>query len=340
LQGFRGYVARLPNSGAARTRAQSLIRETKSVIGVILPGPVEPESKAFGSLMFLIKRFNGFMFVADSVMLPDGRFLVGPMAEEDEPLEDPREPELRKINPAELKHMREADTADAPRVAIRERHYCMLAERGFRCARWLPLYRHDDGMDKLRPLDEIAARLLALNALFLWVTADDEDCSSTEIQDFVSRNGLEKHLTNEENDIRLLPRDEAHAEHTDSIGWRLENMWPLAWILGFDPAPPFYLGQLPNEVTRRMVTEFLAGFDTSVAKFVAAATPRTAAEVGQLEDLYYCAHNAVRSAQMGEDSVPECFHPIRDGGAIHERRHSLTWALSPGTAWDDTDVST
>lgn len=29
-----------------------------------------------------------------------------------------------------------------------------------------------------------------------------------------------------------------------------------------------------------------------------------------------------------------------DGGAIHERRHSLTWILSPGIDWDDTDMST
>jgi hypothetical protein len=25
---------------------------------------------------------------------------------------------------------------------------------------------------------------------------------------------------------------------------------------------------------------------------------------------------------------------------VHERRHALTWALSPGTPWDETDLST
>ena len=60
-----------------------------------------------------------------------------------------------------------------------------------------------------------------------------------------------------------------------------------------------------------------------------------------MEDLFYCAHNAVRTAQMGgKAAVPEGFHPVRDGGAIHERRHSLTWALSPGVEWEETDLST
>jgi hypothetical protein len=64
-------------------------------------------------------------------------------------------------------------------------------------------------------------------------------------------------------------------------------------------------------------------------------------KVQQLEDLFYCVHNAVRSAQLGHaDRVPEGFHPVRDGGCIHERRHALTWTLSPGVDWDDTDLST
>lgn len=51
--------------------------------------------------------------------------------------------------------------------------------------------------------------------------------------------------------------------------------------------------------------------------------------------------STVRGAQLGNASmVPARFHPVMDGGAIHERRHSLTWILSPGIDWDDTDMST
>ncbi len=340
LRGFRAYVAQLPNSGAARAKAQAMIRKTKAAVGVILPGPVAPDSQQFGSLVHLIHRFRGFMFVADSIMLPDGRFLVGPMAEEGEPAGDAKESALREVNPDDLKHGGTTEGVDPARVAMRERHYYMLAERGFRCSRWLPLYRSEDGEDSLRPVDEIAARLMALNALFLWVTAPEDVVPTERIHDYVGRNALEEHLTDEENEIRLLPRADAQEQHANTIGWSLENMWALAWILGFEPAPPFYKGQLSDEVTRRMIMEFLPNLDATVAGFVAEATPRTAAEVAQLEDLYYCTHNAVRSAQTGEETVPQCFHPVRDGGAIHERRYSLTWAMSSGTDWDDTDLST
>jgi hypothetical protein len=48
----------------------------------------------------------------------------------------------------------------------------------------------------------------------------------------------------------------------------------------------------------------------------------------------------VRSAQLGGKTVPNNFDPIGNGGVIHERRHALTWMLSKGTTWDNTDVST
>ena len=68
---------------------------------------------------------------------------------------------------------------------------------------------------------------------------------------------------------------------------------------------------------------------------------RSLDEVAQLEDEFFCTHHAVRSAQLGRTSkVPDGFDPISDGGLIHERRHSLSWVLSPGVSWDDTDLST
>lgn len=315
LQGFRGYVAQLPDDAASRARAQELISRTKAAVGVILQESISPESEAFVSLMALLKRFDGFMFVANSILLPSGDFLVGPM-----------------VNRAKEHSAREA---------MRERNYQALEEKGFRSARWLPLYRGEEGAgDVLRPVEEIAARLLALSALFLWVAAPEDIASSDALQGFIQRNQLAAHLTEEEAEILDMPRDEANEEFVGTIGWRLENMWALAWILGFEPAPPFFQGPLPQEITDRILFEFLPKPDGTLAEFVRNVQPRNAADVAQLEDLFYCTHNAVRSAQMGEDTVPEGFHPVVDGGAIHERRHSLTWSLSPGTSWDDTDVST
>jgi len=336
LQGFRAYVAQLPGTGPSKAEAVRRIAQTQSAVGVILPGPVSPDSRVFTSLVDLIGRFDGFMFVGNSIMLADGTFLVGPLAE---PENHPHQPSIETVNPDEYRHAGGTEGVEPARVAMRERHYVTLAEHGFRCARWLPLHRNAIREDRLRPLEEMAGRLFALNALFLWVVAGEENASSARLFAFVDRNGLRSHLTEEENAILALARDAARREHADTIGWRLENMWPLAWILGFDPAPPFFEGQIPQEVVERMIDEFLPNFDGVLADF-GSAKCRAASEVGELEDLYYCAHNAVRSAQLGEETVPEWFHPVEHGGAIHERRQSLTWALSPGVAWDETDVST
>jgi hypothetical protein len=244
------------------------------------------------------------------------------------------------VNPDECRHQGTTEGVDPNRIADRERIYRMLAERGFRCSKWLPLYRSEVSQNSLRPLEEIAGRLLALNALFLWVSAPESIAATKGLRAFVNRNALETHLTPDERAMLLLQRSEANSFHADTIGWLLENMWALAWILGFDPAPPFYYGMLSNDIRDRLIFEFLPDFDGSIGNFVQSCRPCSADEVAEMEDLYYCTHNAVRSAQMGEDTVPREFHPVRDGGAIHERRHALTWSISPGTDWGDTDLST
>ncbi len=122
-----------------------------------------------------------------------------------------------------------------------------------------------------------------------------------------------------------------------AIGWRLENMWPLAWVLGSEPAPPPG-GMITNEVIAALVIDMLELLDTDVALLKEAVRPR--AEIVAAEDLFYCAHNAARSAQTGGATVSDGFHPVVGGGVMHERRMSLTWCISARFDWDDTDLST
>lgn len=107
-------------------------------------------------------------------------------------------------------------------------------------------------------------------------------------------------------------------------------MWALAWVLGFETEPALS-GQIQGDLARELVFQFADRSDYKM---------RGADEVRAKEDLFYCAHNAVRSGQLGRDTLPEGFHPTEDGGGIHERRHGLSWCLSPGVSWDETDLST
>lgn len=220
---------------------------------------------------------------------------------------------------------------------LRAKTFADLESLGFRPANSLPL---PDVGQPIRRAAEVAARLMALDALFTWVAFAEKAAATDRVVGYIDRNGLRDWLTEEEAAVIALPRGEAHESHVDNIGWKLENMWALAWVLGFEPEPGLEAAQVGEDVTRPMVFEFLPGLDRTTADLLAKASPRSAAEVIAMEYRFYCAHNAVRSAQLGGDTVPEGFHPVMHGGAVHERRHSLSWCIAPDVAWDETDLST
>lgn len=219
-------------------------------------------------------------------------------------------------------------------TTLRRRSLEYLAGKGFRVSPSLPWVRDA----ALRPAREVASRLMALDCLFTWVSSPST--ASERVERYRDRNRLGEWLTAEENAVLTLDRATAHARHVDGVGWKLENMWPLAWALGFDPPPDVDGGMISGDVIRAMILDFLPGLDATVDDLCRKASPRPAEQVIELEDRFYCAHNAVRSAQLGGKTVPPGFHPVRDGGVVHERRHALTWCVSPGVPWEETDLST
>jgi len=235
---------------------------------------------------------------------------------------------------------REGVKEDPRGAAIREVSRAILTSDGFKASPSLPTFAQRKGLGgKMRPREEILARLLAMQAVVNWVVIDEENLSSEEIESFLERHDLKAHLTEEERAILALDRSEAQKEHAGSIGWSMENMWALAWVLGFEHAPDIDQGQV-GEALLTELWDFLEPAWDEQTDLDQLFELREAAEVVQAEDLFYCAHNAVRSAQLGRKTVPEGYHPIILGGVVHEKRHALTWVLSPGVTWDETDLST
>jgi Domain of unknown function (DUF4272) len=233
------------------------------------------------------------------------------------------------------------DEPDPRGDAIREASLARLEAAGFHAAKWLPTSGHRAGVQgELRPPQEVAARLLALHAVCLWVLAPEEVVPSQVIEDYISRNKLGASLTGDDRSILQLPRREAAVRHRGTIGWRQESMWALAWVLGFECELEVTAPLISDEVVGPLLA-FLPKTDGSIEDFLRRIQPRGLAQVAGLEDEFYCAHNAVRSAQMGHtEAVPQGFDPMLNGGAVHERRHGLSWVLSPSVPWDDTDLST
>lgn len=219
--------------------------------------------------------------------------------------------------------------------SIRDKNIDLLTRAGFVVAPDLPL---DEEAPLLRPVVEIAKRLLAIEAVYAWCSVPQEELSNDEIKIFVAANHLENWMSVGERKLWAVKRSVALEKNAATIGWRLENMWPLAWVLGFEPAPGFEGAMIDQATGQAMVVEFAGAMGVSLAELVARATPRSAAEVIALEDLFYCAHNAATQAQAGAATVPNGFDAVVSSGVIMERRHALTWCLSPGIDWDDTNL--
>lgn len=310
LSQFINYASKFPASDTDLAMAARLINSTQVVLGVMLPAPIAETSQTYEMLKRIAFDQGGFVFVNNSMLTVDG-YLVGPAST----------PTTSQVSPA--------------LAAMRDRNTELLVAKGFEPASSLPT----PSQLQLRPVDEIAVRLAGLAMLFCYVALPEEALSEQNILGFLGSISDLAPLTPDELRIIDLPRAEATEAHQQNMGWRANNIWPLAWILGYDKMPAFATHRLQASEIQELLM-FSPGPRSPISEYVASHQLRSLDTIIELEDRFYCAHNAVRSAQLGYETVPDGFDPVIDGGAVHERRHSLTWALSPGVDWDDTGLDT
>lgn len=235
---------------------------------------------------------------------------------------------IRKGDDDDTSDLNEIDFSD---IRVESMATCLSA--GFTPTKSLPWIKEVE----VRSAEEIAGRLHAIKMLVLWLMVPSVNLPDDAILKFVNENGLNDFLTPTEKDILVSSRTDANLRN--SIGWKFENAWPLAWYFGYQE--PAHSGQMmTGEQMQEILSNHTCGLDDSIENWLKNQKVVEENELLKKEDLFYCLHNAVRSAQMGGNTVPEGFDPIGNGGVIHERRHSLTWMISNGVDWDDTDLST
>ena len=216
---------------------------------------------------------------------------------------------------------------------LRLKNIKICLDAGFKPATSLPTE-----LDRsLRPTVEIANRLNAIKALVLWFLVPQENLPDEKLLSFVERNKLEAYMEESERELLKLSRLDEAARN--AIGWKFENAWPLAWYFGYK-APDIFGQMMTGEQMREVFTSYSCPLEGNVEEWEKTMGAKSEDEVKKKEDLFYCLHNAVRSAQMGGETVPPEFDPMSNGGVIHERRHALTWMMSEGVSWEDTDLST
>lgn len=222
--------------------------------------------------------------------------------------------------------------------SVRAANLKAAREAGFLVADSLPL-RSPGGA--VRPHEEIVKRLAAIESLCIYVSAPPDEYPEATVRGMIADHGLSDYFTQEEAKIMALTRDDAFEANKETIGWKMENMVPLCWALGNDVPPRIDGEMIGGPELDHIITSFAPYTSAACAALLNAKALRPAAEIIAMEDLFYCAHNAVRTAQFNDsNAVPRDFDPIVNGGVIHERRHALTWLISPGVAWDRTDLST
>ena len=79
--------------------------------------------------------------------------------------------------------------------SLRARVFADLSAAGFHPAGSLPFPDMDA---RLRKPEEIAARVMALDALFTWVAFSEKDAASERVVQYIERNGLRDWLTPDE----------------------------------------------------------------------------------------------------------------------------------------------
>lgn len=330
MQGMAGYFSQFP-SGPGQARVIALTGQFHFALGTMCMPDAEVGDERYAVLAEIAEALDAVWFTPSSLRDAQGRILYGASAQEMDA--GARWPAYTPAMPVTLP----AHSQGSEGGTLKQRVFEKLGALGFRPANSLPL---PDLHAELRTPSTLCARLLALKAVFTWAAVPEDIAQSARLLAFIERNHLRPSMTESERALIDAPRQEAQRLHAGTVGWKLENMWALAWVVGFEPAPALDAGQIPETIVKAMLLDFLPGLDGDVNDFAASVVPRSASDVIYLEYLFYCAHNAVRSAQMGGQTVPPGFDPIAHGGAVHERRHSLTWSLAPGVEWDETDLST
>ena len=240
-----------------------------------------------------------------------------------------KESELESNNESKLESYKKVSWM----TDLRLENISICLDAGFKPASSLPT----EFDRELRPSIEIAQRLNAIKALILWLMVPQESLENDKILVFIDKNNLKDFMNEEEKGFLSLARDDEQARN--SIGWKFENAWSLAWYFGYKE--PGITGQMMSgEQMQEILKDFSCPLNESIEEWVKGKETLSQEKLLQKEDLFYCLHNAVRSAQLGGETIPKDFDPMGNGGVIHERRHALTWMLSKGISWEETDLST
>ena len=82
INGFLGYISSLDQDENRKKDTSYAISHTKIVLGLVTDREFEDNHAIWNSLFKIADKYSGLVFVNESVLLPNGAVLVGPMLDE------------------------------------------------------------------------------------------------------------------------------------------------------------------------------------------------------------------------------------------------------------------
>lgn len=81
LRGFLGYIDSLDQDPQRKRDAAGAIARAQTVLGLVTDREFEQNHAIWQSLFRIAQAYDGFVFAHDSVLLPNGAVMVGPLLE-------------------------------------------------------------------------------------------------------------------------------------------------------------------------------------------------------------------------------------------------------------------
>ncbi|MEM8782204.1 MAG: hypothetical protein AAGE65_05035 [Planctomycetota bacterium] len=82
LDGFAGYVRSLDEPASRADDAVMLIEHSKTVLGLVAECEFDENHELWQCLFTVTDRWDGFVFAFDSILLPNGAVIVGPLRDD------------------------------------------------------------------------------------------------------------------------------------------------------------------------------------------------------------------------------------------------------------------
>jgi hypothetical protein len=84
LRGFLGYIDSLDQDPERKRDTAFAVAHTKTVLGLVTDREFEDNPEIWQSLFRIADAYDGLVFVHDSVLLPSGTVMVGPLLDVDD----------------------------------------------------------------------------------------------------------------------------------------------------------------------------------------------------------------------------------------------------------------